>query len=652
VSLTKPLHSHVQSLAQSASFLVTLAVTTAAVLCSAVAGKDLNFDQLHYHFYLGFSFVEERLGQDFMAASGQSYINPLAYVPFYWMVSQGWHSLVVASVLAAFHSINILLSYHIARTVLQGHRNDSTAIGIAAACLAFVSPVFLMELGTSFADISTATFVLASIWLILRSDQHQSALRQVFAAGVLLGVAGGLKLSNLVFAPACALMILTQCKGIDTKTRTILTVGCGGLVGLLLGHGYWSWRLWNEFGNPFFPMFNSLFASPDYPIMGGSHQRFLPQSALDYLTLPFRMAQVRAWVYIENVAPDLRFAALLLALVSFAVIAIKRRYALESRRTLALLTFFLVGYVLWLKTSGNGRYGIVLSILCGPLFVVVACAVLQKRAWHWSVLIGVFVLHVLHLQNGQIRWSSEPWTATWYEMSVPAELEDEPVLYLVVGGNSNSYAFPFLGSKASFTNPIGQTSIELDGPGGARVSRLLERYHPHVRVLAMMTPSDNSDPSSFEAWRENVNALIDRLGYQVGTDCHVISSSGAGAPAGQDFDQDSAFRRKLRTCRAVRTPPRFEQERQRVKKVVAEVMQWCPKLFQPDYTVVERTPTGWFALFTSTDITLRINGDQLLVDQQRASANIYLGRLSDWEEGVRPDCDKLPTRPRDTYTFH
>ena len=78
-----------------------------AVLCAAwtvIAGKDVNWDLLNYHYYLPYELLGMRLEQDFFAASAQSYLNPLGYLPFYLMVSHGWHSVLASPLLAAAHT--------------------------------------------------------------------------------------------------------------------------------------------------------------------------------------------------------------------------------------------------------------------------------------------------------------------------------------------------------------------------------------------------------------------------------------------------------------------------------------------------------------------------------------------------------------------
>ena len=60
-----------------------------AALCATwtvLAGKDVNWDLLNYHYYVPYQLLAGRLEQDFFAASAQSYLNPVGYLPFYLMV--------------------------------------------------------------------------------------------------------------------------------------------------------------------------------------------------------------------------------------------------------------------------------------------------------------------------------------------------------------------------------------------------------------------------------------------------------------------------------------------------------------------------------------------------------------------------------------
>jgi hypothetical protein len=157
----------------------------ALAACAAwtvVAGKDLNWDLLNYHYYAPYQLLGGRLAQDFFAASAQSYLNPLGYLPFYLMVSSGWHAVIVAVLLAAAHASSLVLLYAIAWR-LFAPRVPITAL---ATALGAASAVFWATLGTSFLDPLLVAPMLAGLLLLL--DKKHFA-----AAGVLFGAAAALK---------------------------------------------------------------------------------------------------------------------------------------------------------------------------------------------------------------------------------------------------------------------------------------------------------------------------------------------------------------------------------------------------------------------------------------------------------------------------
>src|SRR6266403_6064716 len=84
---------------------VYAACTVFAVAANYVFGKEMAWDLLHYHFYAGFSALNDRFEQDYFAAGPNSYLNPYAYAPFYVLVKLGLPGLVVATVLAMIHGV-------------------------------------------------------------------------------------------------------------------------------------------------------------------------------------------------------------------------------------------------------------------------------------------------------------------------------------------------------------------------------------------------------------------------------------------------------------------------------------------------------------------------------------------------------------------
>ncbi|HKE94721.1 MAG TPA: hypothetical protein VKB34_10470 [Povalibacter sp.] len=647
--------------------LVIALLIVATTIWAVISGKDLNWDQFNYHFYAAYNLLGGRLDHDFMAANIQSYLNPLAYLPFYWMARHGWPSVLVGCVLAIVHSLNIVLCYLIGKSVAPDDPVRSRVIGLTGAILAFLCPIYLFEAGTSFADITTSVPVLAGILLALRDAPGRRWWSdRALLAGLCIGAAIGLKLSNVIYGPACALLLVCLPASLKRRVMSLVYLALGAVIGFAIMHGYWSWLLWQEFRNPFFPMFNGFFASPDYPAISHQHGRYLPEGLVDVLTLPLRVTRLRSWIYTESVSPDLRLAAFIIVAAAGAWILAAARFRArfaaawkDFRGVMPLAVCFIGGYAFWQLTSGNGRYGIGILMLCGPVVAALTVAAFgSSRSVRYPVaaLTVLIALQVSHLRNGQMHWDVGPWTRTWYETSIPQRLQTEPYLYVSVGSASNSYIAPFLSPDSAFINPVGQLSFDLDGPGGSRMRKLFAEYKGRVRVLAMAPKPDASGHAVItSSWVESANSVLQRLGFEVEpVDCLFMHTAGSQREAGRDFTQPDPHVRELIACPMRERPATAEEVRQReeIHAIFERVAHWCPRLFKPDYTVVEKTPRGWFSAYVDSDTILRIDDDKLLLTQPHTSGGVLLGKPSDWAISVpRDNCDNVPTRLWRIYNF-
>ena len=179
-----------------------------AALWSLHAGKDLNWDLLHYHYYAAHAFAEGRLERDFFAASAQGYLNPVGFLPFYWMVSAGWHSAVVSMLLAAVHAANLALLYAISWVLFAHHDGRARSIlSLLAAALGASSAVFWATVGTSFLDPLLTVPMLGAILLLIR---QQPTIARVACAGALFGLCDD---ATQRFEPTCE----RQCVPLDWR---------------------------------------------------------------------------------------------------------------------------------------------------------------------------------------------------------------------------------------------------------------------------------------------------------------------------------------------------------------------------------------------------------------------------------------------------
>ena len=179
---------------------VYVACTILALVTNYLLGKDMPSDTLSYHLYAGFSAVHDRFAQDYFPAGPQTYFNPYIYVPLYYLVSSGLSSLEISSLLAIVHSIMLWLTYELAVSVCPwDDRHRRLMFGLCGVAFALINPILLQEIGSTFADITTGELVLAG-WLLLARGVRSPSIARVACAGLLCGIATGLKLTNAVHA--------------------------------------------------------------------------------------------------------------------------------------------------------------------------------------------------------------------------------------------------------------------------------------------------------------------------------------------------------------------------------------------------------------------------------------------------------------------
>ena len=620
-----------------------------AAVCAAwtlVAGKDVSWDLLNYHYYAPFQLLEGRVQQDFFAASAQSYLNPLGYVPFYLMVAWDWHSVLASIALAALHSTSIGLLYLIAwRLFAHLPAGDRAVCAALAAALGALTGVYWMTVGGSILDPLLAPLMLAGLLLLL--DPAERPMRSAALAGVLFGAAAALQYSNAVFAVAALPLVLG-------RRRAALAYVAGGLLAVALLAGPWLVLMAREFGNPVFPMFNGWFRSPHALAVNTISVRFTPDSLEAALAFPWRVAQLDTALYVENFAPDLRFAALVVAAVAVAAFSAARR-APASRRLQGvdwrLFVFFAAALALWLVTSANGRYGMVVLLLAGVCLARVVERLMPLKAARVVLLVLLSVQIVMTTLATPSRWYlAEPWSKRWLPYAVPERALREPALYLSVEELPMAVLAPFFHPGSSFVNLRGAYSVPSDSP---RLAALLERHRGAVRALGRGLQPHAGKPAK-EALMF-LDATLLRIGYRADADdCFSIAWSSDSDDLLSRVANRLAPERQSRpgllsagSC-ALRPAPRDparELQAQEVSALFDRMEAACTGLFRGQSAQTEAHGIGWARLYPGLDVRLETDGKQAVLYRYRDGAEYDMGSLAAWAApGAAPACPQQPTR--------
>ena len=130
-------------------------------------------------------------------------------------------------------------------------------------------------------------------------------------------------------------MLLMLPRSLSLKLRSVTSYTATALLGFALLSAPWSYRLERNFANPFFPLLNNVFRSPDATVESLRHFRFIPCTLGEALWRPFAMISAGPMVHEELSAPDVRYAVLFVLLIALLVKWLRTRFVTRMDATIA-----------------------------------------------------------------------------------------------------------------------------------------------------------------------------------------------------------------------------------------------------------------------------------------------------------------------------
>src|SRR3954454_18448581 len=165
-----------------------------AGLLSLHMGKSMAWDLLHYHYYNGYAFLNDRLNFDILPAVFHTFLNPALDVAFYAAV-ETLPPRAVGFVLGTIHGANIILLFLCARRMLARWGGIVQKVpDLLPAFLAgsgFGSAAAMGTLGSWHHDLIASLFFLGALLILLSREGGRKSgmtLWRAAAAGLLVGI--------------------------------------------------------------------------------------------------------------------------------------------------------------------------------------------------------------------------------------------------------------------------------------------------------------------------------------------------------------------------------------------------------------------------------------------------------------------------------
>lgn len=466
-----------------------------------IKGQDINWDLRNYHYYNVFAWLTGTIWLHIAPAQQQSWLNPLAYLPHYLLIKYT-NPILAGATFGAVGGLNFAMVYALTRVILHPE-NPLLAIFIAVVCsvIAITGPEFLQTLGTTYSDSIVSLFVLGGLLPVcwahssLAISKGRHAL-PYWIGGLMLGAASGLKLTGVVYAAALTVSLLLLCSMLRLSIRQFAFYSLGSLLGFLLTGGYWSWLMWNELANPFFPYWNEVFRSPWTIPDNFRDARFPPQTFGAALSFPFQWF-VGLHPTAEGPFRDGRFALLFVALaIAIVAVIIHRlgasrapehlqrapRRLVQNAHCWLLFVFFVASYIIGTITFAIQRYLMPLGLLSGVLLFFLLDRFFSRSAP--KALLFTALSLFLIVWNRPIGGERIPYGTDWFGMRLGAVASMNNTLFVMLGNAPMGYVVPFLPGSSRVVRIAGNMPLEPDTLLAQKVTEAVTRHSGPLRSLS------------------------------------------------------------------------------------------------------------------------------------------------------------------------
>jgi hypothetical protein len=490
-------------------------------------GQDVNWDQKHYHIAVPFLLEHGEFWNSVVPAGRQGFFNPYLLQIQYFGI-QHLSPLLFDTILALVQSTAFMIAGFTCVEIVRSSSpsidpRETTRLGLLGFALCLSAPVALSEAGTTFIDLITAVPVVGAYALLLQRDRL-GPLVAAPLAGILLGAATALKLTNGVFALGAIGFAFAGPDRPSQQLRWLTLCGASALLGFLAVGGSWHLSLWEHFRNPLFPYYNNIFHSPDFgTTVSDDDDRFLPHSVLDIWRYPLY------WLFGGGTANglgspscelyfwDARWAVVTIGGVGFLLGLARfpawRKQCLANPAT-GLFFAVVLAYLVWLAKFGYQRYMAPIDILCGAATLILALQVSRARLRlaALTALAAVSVFSVLRVPD----WGHLPWRSHWQTIN-PERLDfGGPSLVFVSGVLPTLYIAASLPLDAHYVGLVSDFDLraQIDNTFTRQIRQYLASSGIRLKLASKgVVPDRASD-------------VLACYGLAVTADCQTLSIAG------------------------------------------------------------------------------------------------------------------------------
>ena len=465
--------------------LIFSILMAAAILMGISLKNEISWDLTNYHYYNAWAFFNDRLNFDIVPASFNTFLNPIMDLPLYFYIK--WfndYPTLVWALQSIWGGLMLFFVYKIVALFFDFKNILNLCIFAVLCAIILTGEGVGTQLGSSANEIPVATFTLWGLYLLLKMIKFPKTqtFKKFITAGLIMGIGLGLKQTVVTYCIASGLTLIICYKFLNKPFQSIFFFALGGLVGYLIINGYFMYKYWVLYGNPFFPFLNGIFHSPYFDDFNYRDTRFLP-SFKNFLIFPFLWYK-NPYEICENYYSDIRLTLYYIVFVLFSVHLLfskRLRTEINQNKSLKMLFVFLVlSYFIWLFLFSYMRYAVVIEVVGAVFTMLLIIRYSPKKKIPFIIYGSCFIIlaGALYLDFKSIYRTTDP---------IKQKIFIEPV-----------------------TLPD-STLIKLYGLPGAALIPFLEKGNKTIRAMgytqhycSYLKGSDLSDHNQFRKMRDDI----------------------------------------------------------------------------------------------------------------------------------------------------
>jgi len=378
-------------------FFFMLLLVFGAVL-GAFLQHEWRWDFTNYHYYNAFAFLNGRIAYDIAPASINTFFNPILDLPL-WFYIQHFNDnpALIYALQGAWGGLMLFAFYKIYQLFFKLENIISYVVLALSLLLTLSGEAVFSQFGTSSNEIPVSFFILWGLYILLKQIKlpETQKLKKFFAAGLIMGIALGLKQTVVIYCIASGLMLMICYKYLNKPYKSIFFFALGGFIAYIALNGWFMWKYWTLYGNPFFPFLNGVFHSPYFDDFNYRDTRYLPP--LKYFLIYPILWNFKGYTIREQPYVDFRLTLIYIVLIGvFAWLLHQKKlkkFFKEHPLDGSLYVFIALSFFVWMMMFSILRYSAVLEVISIIWFAKMVFSLLERKSLILSaVIISFFVV--------------------------------------------------------------------------------------------------------------------------------------------------------------------------------------------------------------------------------------------------------------------